>query len=93
MRSNVLIIILRHYPRQNLDENITFTFEADPNLCLVKNKIAIHFSIELHQDYVPENGFAAKLFSTLAVEINSQRVSSNRSKGEYFLHDWLLKKG
>ena len=60
---------------------------------MVKNKIAIHFSIDLHKDYIPENGFSAKLFSSLAVEINSQRVSSNRSKGEYFLHDWLMKKG
>ena len=73
-------VIKRHYARQNIDDNLTFTFESDPNLCLVKNKIAIHFSIELDEQYIPENGMAAKQFSICAVEVNSQRVSSNKSK-------------
>ena len=73
-------IIKRHYPKLNIDDKLIFTLEADPNLCLVKNKIAIHFSVELHEDYIPDNGFAAKKFSVCSVELNSQRVSANKSK-------------
>ena len=83
MRSETAIdnkIVKRHYPRQNIDDNLTFNFEADPNLCLVKNKIAIHFTIELDQNYLPDNGFAAKQFSMCSVEVNSQRVSSNKTR-------------
>ena len=73
-------VVKRHYPRQNIDDNLTFTFEADPNLCLVKNKISIHFTIELDEKYIPDNGMAAKQFSLCSVEVNSQRVSSNKTK-------------
>ena len=73
-------LVKKHYPRQNNDDNLTFNFEADPNLCLVKNKIAIHFTIELDQNYLPDNGFAAKQFSMCSVEVNSQRVSSNKAR-------------
>jgi len=73
-------VVKRHYPRQNISDNLTFTFESDPNLCLVKNKIAIHFSIELNENYIPDNGMAAKQFSICSVEVNSQRVSANKAK-------------
>ena len=86
-------LVKRHYPISNMDDQLVFAFESDPNLCLVKNKIAIHLMIELPDSYIPENGFAAKQFSQLAVEVNSQRVSNNKTKGEYFLSDWLAKIG
>ena len=70
----------RHYPTQNQNDQLQFVFESDPNLCLVKNKIAIHFEIELPEEYVPENFFAAKQFSGLAVELNSQRVSYPKTR-------------
>ena len=86
-------VVKKHYPSSNMDDQLVFTFEADPNLCLLKNKIAIHFVIELDEKYFPENGFAAKQFSSCSVELNSQRVSNNKTKGEYFLNDWLIKYG
>ena len=73
-------LVKRHYPRQNIEENLTFTFEPDPNLALLKNKIALHFTVDLPEAYIPSNGFAGKLFSSLSVEVNSQRISGNRSK-------------
>ena len=73
-------IIKRHYPKQNINDNLTFTFDADPNLCLVKNNIMIHFTIELDNNYIPDNGFAAKQFSLFSVELNSQRISANKAK-------------
>ena len=66
-------LVKRHYPISNMDDQLVFAFESDPNLCLVKNKIAFHLMIELLDSYIPENGFAAKQFSQLAVEINSKK--------------------
>ena len=86
-------VIKKRYPISNNEDQLVFMFDSDPNLCLVKNKIAIHFTIELDENYVPDNGFAAKQFASLTVEINSQRVSSTKTKGEYFLCDWINKFG
>ena len=86
-------LIKRHYPNTNNDQELSFTFEPDPNLCLLKNKIAIHMIIELDANYAPENGFGAKQFSNLSVELNSQKVSTNKTTGEYWLNDWMLKYG
>ena len=55
-------VVKRHYPTSNMDDQLMFTFDSDPNLCLVKNKIAVHFLIELPENYIPENGFGAKQF-------------------------------
>ena len=73
-------VVKRHYPTQNNDDQLTFIFESDPNLCLVKNKIAIHFTIEVPEEYLPDNAFAAKQFSGCAVEVNSQRVSYPKTR-------------
>ena len=73
-------VIKRHYPKNNNDSALSFTFESDPNLCLEKNNILINFTVELDKNYIPDNAFAAKLFSLLQVEVNSQIVSSNKTK-------------
>ena len=73
-------IVKKHYPTSNMEDQLVFIFESDPNLCMVKKKIAIHFKIELPENYIPENGFASKQFSQLSVEINSQTVSNNKVK-------------
>ena len=86
-------LVKRHYPNTNNEQELSFIFEADPNLCMLKNKIAIHFLIELDAKFVPDNGFAAKQFSNVYVELNSQKISNNKSSGEYWLNDWMLKYG
>ena len=73
-------ITKRHFPRVNNDSILEFVFEKDPNLFLRKNKIVIRGAIELGPDVLPDNGFVAKLFSMLSVEVDSQNVSSNRNK-------------
>ena len=70
----------RHFPRTNNESCLEFIFEKDPNLFLRKNKILIKGAIEIDQGYIPENGFAAKLFSMMSVEIDSQTVSKNYNK-------------
>ena len=69
----------KHYPRNNNKAVLEFVFEKDPNLFLRKNKILIHGIIEVHENYVAENGFAAKLFSQLSVEVDSQPVTANNN--------------
>ena len=86
-------LVKKHYPNTNNDQELSFIFEADPNLCMLKNKIAIHFIIELDDKYLPDNGFAAKQFSNIYVELNSQKISNNKTTGEYWLNDWMLKYG
>lgn len=70
----------RHFPRTNNESCLEFIFEKDPNLYLRKNKILIKGAIEIDKGYIPENGFAAKLFSMMSVEIDSQTVSKNYNK-------------
>ena len=75
-------LIKKHYPNTNNDQELSFLFEGDPNLCLLKNKISIHMIIELDEKYVPDIGFGPKQFSSLTVELNSQKVSNNKTTGE-----------
>ena len=70
----------RHYPRTNNGSVLEFVFEKDPNLFLRKNKILIRGYIELHADFIPQNGWASKLFSQMTVEVNSQAVSINNNR-------------
>ena len=73
-------ITKRHYPRVNNESILEFIFEKDPNLFMRKNKIVIRGAIELGTNVLPDNGYVAKLFSMLSVEVDSQNVSSNRNK-------------
>ena len=66
--------------RVNNETILEFIFEKDPNLFMRKNKIVIRGAIELGADILPDNGYVAKLFSMLSVEVDSQNVSSNRNK-------------
>ena len=73
-------ITKKHYPRANNDSVLEFVFEKDPNLFMRKNKIVIRGAIELDANVIPDNGFVAKLFSMVTVEVDSQSVSNNRNK-------------
>ena len=72
--------VKRTYPRTNNDDVLEFIFEKDPNLFLRKNKIVIRGAIELEPNVIPDNGYVAKLFSMVTVEVDSQSVSNNRNK-------------
>ena len=86
-------VVKKHYPRTNNDQVLDFVFGKDPNLYLRKNKIIIRGSFEISDTYIPENGFVAKLFGMLTVDIDSHTISSNRAKGEYYLIDYIQKIG
>ena len=73
-------VVKKNYPRTNNEQVLEFVFGKDPNLFLRKNKILIFGSIELDENYIPDNGFVSKLFSMLTVEVDCHTISSNRSK-------------
>ena len=73
-------ITKRHYPRTNTGSVLEFIFEKDPNLFLQKNKILIRGSITIDNKFVLENGWVSKLFTMLTVEIDSQTVSTNKTR-------------
>ena len=58
-------------PETNNEQVLEFVFGKDPNLFLRKNKILIFGSVSVDSNYIPESGFAAKLFNMLTVEIES----------------------
>ena len=64
----------KHFPRNNTAETLDFIFDKDPNLYLRKNKILIRGWIKLQNEFVVENGWVAKLFKNLSVQIDSQEV-------------------
>ena len=70
----------KHYPSTNNSSVLEFILPKDPNLFLQKNKIIIRGSFKVDKNYVVENGFAAKLFSMLTVEVDSQSVSKNYNR-------------
>ena len=83
----------KNVPTNNDKTWLEFVFPADPNLFLLKNKIIIKGSIEMHKDYVVENGFVSKLFDTLTVEVNSTSISHHKTSGDYWLSDYIYKYG
>lgn len=70
----------RFYPRTNNERVLELFIEGDPHLFMRKNKIAIHGTIKVHEDFVPDVGFAAKLFSRLTVEVDGQAVTPTHSR-------------
>jgi len=72
-------VVKTHYARDNNDKILTFVIQEDPNLCLELPSITIGFSVEVPKNQLPENGFAAKLFRTLNIEINSQLITSTKA--------------
>ena len=72
-------IVKTHYARDNNEKILTFVLQEDPNLALDLSSIAINFSVEVPDNYFPDNGFCAKLFKTLNIEINSQLITSTKS--------------
>ena len=76
-------ITKRHYPDTNNESILEFVFKKDPNLFLRKNKITIRGAITCDKGYIVENGFAAKLFSTCTVEVESQPIT--RTNNRFYL--------
>lgn len=73
-------VVKKYYPTTNNDQVLDFVFARDANLYLRKNKILIKGTVEVDEGYIPDVGFAAKLFGMLTVEVDSFTVSNNKAK-------------
>jgi len=73
-------IVKTHYPRDNNEKILSFVIQEDPNLLLDLNSICIGFTVELPDDCWPENGLAIKQFRNMSIELNSQLITSTKSK-------------
>ena len=80
----------KSYPRTNNEDVLEFVFEKDPNLFMRKNKIIIRGQIEIDPKFIVENGFAAKLFSMMTVEVDSQAVTINTNRYSFFVYPYKL---
>ena len=68
-----------HYPRDNNSKILSFVIAEDPNLLLDFTSIAISLSVEIPDEFLPDNGLAAKLFKNMSIEVNSQLITSTKS--------------
>ena len=69
-----------HYARDNNDKILSFVLQEDPNLLLDWTSIEIGMTVDVPDGFVPDNGFASKLFANLSVEIDSQLITSTKAK-------------
>ena len=71
-------IIKVFYPRENNENICTFVLQEDPNLALDFTSIVICFQVAIPKECIPDNGFSAKLFSNLNIELNSQLITNTK---------------
>ena len=74
-------IVKRVYPRTNNKTSLEFVLEKDPNLFLRMHTIKMFFGITIPlEKYIPDLAVAAKQFSDLRIDIDSQPVNSSSTK-------------
>ena len=73
-------VVKKIFPRCNNKNVLEFVLERDSQACLQKNKLSLHFVLEIDEAYVPDNGWASKLFSMLQIQIDSQIITSNKTR-------------
>ena len=71
--------IKTHYARDNNDKILSFVLQEDPNLLLDWTSIQIGLTADVPYGFVPDNGFCAKLFTSLSIEIDSQLITSTKA--------------
>ena len=72
-------IVKTFYPRENNENIVNFVLQEDPNLALDLTSIVIGFQVSIPKECIPDNGFSAKLFSSLSIELNSQLITNTKS--------------
>ena len=76
--------IKTHYARDNNDKILSFVLQEDPNLLLEWPSIKIGLTVNVPDGFLPDNGFCAKLFTSLAIEIDSQLITSTKARFNLF---------
>ena len=68
-----------HYARDNNNKILSFVIAEDPNLLLDFTSIAISITVDIPDEFFPDNGLAAKLFKNMSIEVNSQLITLTKS--------------
>ena len=71
--------IKTHYARDNNDKILSFVLQEDPNLMLDWTSFQIGFTCEVPDGFIPDNGFCAKLFDNISIEIDSQLITATKA--------------
>ena len=83
--------IVSYVPTFNTTSKLEFNILPDKRFLLL-NETVLKFGVEIPQEFVPSNYFAATLFQNLEFYINHELVSHKSSDSDYFLSDFFFKK-
>ena len=73
-------IVKRIYSRTNNKTSMEYIMEKDPNLYLRMHTMKLFMKVEFPSGYMPDMALAAKLFSDLRVDLDSQSINSSSTK-------------
>ena len=71
------------YSRNNANGTLIFILDKDPNLALDMSSIELHGKVHIPSRYLIENGAFVKCFSQLKIELDSQQITTPRSRYYY----------
>ena len=83
--------IVSYVPTFNTKSKLEFNILPDKRY-LQLNETVLKFGVEIPQEFVPTNYFAATLFQNLELYINHELVSHKSSDSDYFLSEYFFKK-
>ena len=83
--------IVSYVPTFNTSSKLEFNILPDKRY-LQLNETVLKFGVEMPQEFVPTNYFAATLFQNLELYINHELVSHKSSDSDYFLSEYFFKK-
>ena len=80
----------KSYPRTNNEDVLEFVFGKIRIFLCAKTKSSFEVKSKSTQNSSVENGFAAKLFSMMTVEVDSQAVTINTNRYFFLLYSYKL---
>ena len=83
--------IVSYVPTFNTSSKHEFNILPDKRYLLL-NETILKFGVELREEFLPSNFFAATLFQNLELFINHELVSHKSSDSDYFLSEYFVKK-
>ena len=83
--------IVSYVPTFNTSSKLEFNILPDKRYLLL-NETILKFGVELPEEFLPSNFFAATLFQNLELYINHELVSHKSSDSDYFLSEYFFKK-
>ena len=83
--------IVSYVPTFNTTSKLEFNILPDKRYLLL-NETVLKFGVELPEELIPSNFFAATLFQNLELYINHELVSHKSSDSDYFISEYFFKR-